>query len=690
MPTISQLPSAGQTSAQDEIPVSQAGVTRAVSVGDLLASTQPTITVASQTLLGRVSLGPGGPEPVQLGAGLTMAGSQMVADGTDHSGYPLQTAFTATDNVILNSSGAPKQMNVTLLRGLYAAGSNIAIDAGGNISASTDPSVTTSLSNLDLQISQTQSNLNTLSAKVPAGGIATLNASGQMTAPVAADISQGTISFSGVSGTRSMATRALDQVNVLDFGADRTGTNDSTAAFNAAFAALPSEGGEIWMPAGSYVLASPLAWANKSVALRGDGKATTSLAITHTGVGLTITLASNYSQVHLGDFAMVASNASAACAGGIEVSYPNAVNGWHRDTVLIENVGFSGTDNPVSGTAPGQTFTKGVLLRGARNARIVYLQWSGPDVSAGSANIQADAIDLGNCIDTRISKATCYYGRSLVFQSDYCEGIWIEHTNVVGTDYAIVQASGANIPAGQSGAWPSRPGAFSGLGLWFTAGEINTNYGAFALDLWRGGWIFGLDITREAGPASAQKLISLVDCQNFVVSGCSILGYSTGTAVDTGVYIAVGSRDASGNVIAHNHYELLATTVDTRYAGGNTVLALNSGSNYIPHLDNGGNFYQSLQLGGAAQVTVATPAVATSTQLIIVSGGTGGLVLPPADVGQVVTVINETSSAITIEPYGTGNFWGGASSVSQAANSTMRYVCAGNLSYANPNWFQTS
>lgn len=45
MPTISQLPPANAVSATDEVPISQAGTTRSASVGELLASVQPVITV---------------------------------------------------------------------------------------------------------------------------------------------------------------------------------------------------------------------------------------------------------------------------------------------------------------------------------------------------------------------------------------------------------------------------------------------------------------------------------------------------------------------------------------------------------------------------------------------------------------------------------------------------------------------
>src|SRR5436305_311144 len=65
-----------------------------------------------------------------------------------------------------------------------------------------------------------------------------------------------------------MATPAF--LNVVDFGADPTGHQDSTAAFNATMAALPAGGGGIEVPPGTFLLND---WTpNKSnVVLRGSG-----------------------------------------------------------------------------------------------------------------------------------------------------------------------------------------------------------------------------------------------------------------------------------------------------------------------------------------------------------------------------------------------------------------------------------
>lgn len=135
MPTIPQLPAATQVNADDELPLSQGGVTVSVTVSELLASTQPALTLSSGTLLGRVSLGAGGPEPVAVGTGLAITQGVLSASGGEISTFTQNVALAAGDQVVLNSGGQPALLPATALRALYSAGDNIAISGSGEISA---------------------------------------------------------------------------------------------------------------------------------------------------------------------------------------------------------------------------------------------------------------------------------------------------------------------------------------------------------------------------------------------------------------------------------------------------------------------------------------------------------------------------------------------------------------------------
>jgi len=137
MPTISQLPAAQIVTSADSVPISQGGSAHAVSVGTLLASTQPAILVEPGVLLGRISLGPGGPEPIAIGTGLVLNASTLQAAPLDYSTLPTATGLATTNSVVVTSAGTdPHLMSLSALRGLFSAGNNVTINGTGTISAS--------------------------------------------------------------------------------------------------------------------------------------------------------------------------------------------------------------------------------------------------------------------------------------------------------------------------------------------------------------------------------------------------------------------------------------------------------------------------------------------------------------------------------------------------------------------------
>ena len=88
-------------------------------------------------MLGRVSLGAGGPEPVTVGPGLLLNDGTLTASAFDSAGLPQQTALSPTDHAMLNNNGLVTLLPVSSLRGLFSAGKNVSIDANGTVSAAT-------------------------------------------------------------------------------------------------------------------------------------------------------------------------------------------------------------------------------------------------------------------------------------------------------------------------------------------------------------------------------------------------------------------------------------------------------------------------------------------------------------------------------------------------------------------------
>ena len=135
MPTISQLPTASTVVASDQIPLSQDGVARSVSIASLLADVQPAILVGQGALLGRTSIGTGGPEEIVVGPGLVLNdGTLTTADGLLNALEAVE-AIGAEDRLVIRRDGQLGVVPVSAIRTLHTAGGHITIDGNGTIAA---------------------------------------------------------------------------------------------------------------------------------------------------------------------------------------------------------------------------------------------------------------------------------------------------------------------------------------------------------------------------------------------------------------------------------------------------------------------------------------------------------------------------------------------------------------------------
>ena len=128
MPKISQLPPSDTVSAADLLPVSQSGTTNAVSVGALLAQTQPAIIAPSPSLLGRTSIGPGGPEVVGIGGGLTLTNGTLNAATADLTLLPVRTFLAETDRMLVTNQDGAGQITVDHIRDLFGSGTTVSLN----------------------------------------------------------------------------------------------------------------------------------------------------------------------------------------------------------------------------------------------------------------------------------------------------------------------------------------------------------------------------------------------------------------------------------------------------------------------------------------------------------------------------------------------------------------------------------
>ena len=571
MPTIPQLPSATATGAQDELPVSQGGITRAVTVAELLSGTQQAIEVPSPSILGRSSLGPGGPEALAPGLGLAVQNASLLANGADHAAFVQETAFVAGDEVIINSSGTPKRLPLPGLRALFSGGTNVSIDTNGVIAASTDSSVSGSLTTLTQTISAAEASIAVLGSKIPAGGFAVVNSSGQVTSAVAGDVSLGTVVTAAGGSARSLAQRATDSINVLDFGAQRGGA-DCTAAFNTAIALLPVSGGELYLPPGDYWLQSSIVISGKVVSIQGDGRGVTRVHLAHTGVGFDIAPGNVLSKVLLGGFSLYAESQTGQTAAGIRITYPTT-SSFGYVSASIHEIEFFSYPNGANGTAPfPQTFLRGMVLNGCWSTQVANVSWFGPPAAPGSTS--SAMVEVNGSVDTRLHGLQAYYGHAVVLQTGYCEGIYLSSPLVVGTDYLMLQTDETN--------WSGYAvGKAMLLGVWVAQGEVNTSLGMVQLANVTDGFFAGIDITRDTGPNTSQTFFSLTNVSNFHVSGCNFVGGPNGGTPADVAFSFTSTANSSSNIIDGCHFEDMATVIQINGTNGTVGL-----TTYGLHLGN--------------------------------------------------------------------------------------------------------
>jgi hypothetical protein len=120
MPTIDQLAAATAASDTDELMASQSGIARKITRAQIVSGTQPQISVATGSLLGRISAGAGEPEQIGIGANLTLTAGTLSASASPFqiSSLPSGNVPAVGDSVALGQSGG----NVAVTYAQFMAG----------------------------------------------------------------------------------------------------------------------------------------------------------------------------------------------------------------------------------------------------------------------------------------------------------------------------------------------------------------------------------------------------------------------------------------------------------------------------------------------------------------------------------------------------------------------------------------
>lgn len=459
------------------------------------------------------------------------------------------------------------------------------------------------------------------------------------------------VSYTATGGTVSRAAqdRAADNLNVRDFYSGNWDT-----AFDAAFTALPSSGGTIIVPPGTYNWAVPHVWANKPVTLVGAGKGVSNISIAHTSVGLTINQTGTnaiFNRTTISGLSFFPGASAGPTQGAIAINYPSGANfpaAWGYVTFTashIEMVTNTGTTAP---TWPN-SFLTGITLTGVWQPHLNDIHFFGVPSTPGLAG--SYAIGLAQCEDTRIHQLYAQYGQAGVMILDHGEGLDLASSSIVGTDWGIsVSPSATN--------WASPSYLLWNLIQW-TSGECATYLGGMNLRNMQDVMVSDTHFSRfgDSG-ASGWTAINLTDCNNCIISNNRV---DAGVDAATATYVSLSyvSWACFGNQISNALSDsLIGTKLKTSGSANLTTL------NYVAWLDSNSAWHYETPPKPFG-VTNASMAPAGVIGEIIQAANQAG---SPLTTG---TAINVTSIVLT------AGDWDVRGEVWYYPSATMAYIQAG-------------
>jgi Pectate lyase superfamily protein len=231
--------------------------------------------------------------------------------------------------------------------------------------------------------------------------------------------------------------------SVKDFGARGDGSTDDTAAINTALAALPSTGGMLFFPAGTYVLSSQIVYtlsnANATLRLVGAGMGLTTLSWAGGG-GLSITCGTTSNSVQISDMSFVTGTNGSGTGLTLSQSASNAVPSYVPIST-ISNVAFHGSD----GWYRTHYWAQGISVTNLSNINYIGVNVIGPSGAAfstvgagialaGSSGAQSVVHNFIGCQFNLVNVGITY--------GTYVQGVTLSQVNITGCSYGIYNTAG--------------------------------------------------------------------------------------------------------------------------------------------------------------------------------------------------------------------------------------------------------
>jgi hypothetical protein len=408
------------------------------------------------------------------------------------------------------------------------------------------------------------------------GTIASQNANNvNITGGTIANTTGSTILATATNGTtaRTLAAHFADVVNVLDFGADPTGTNDSTANIQAAINTFPvtdglvQGGGTVYFPPGVYKVSGSLVLSGRSgVMLVGASRSATKIQSTANAPIVYDSAAFPINDNHVGveNMWLACPGQSNPSADGISFTYVNSG--------VIRDVFITGCNEGLAMYDEYQTVIDNVYVNGTGSDQNAIGLFAGPPTQSG--NLQPNnALIVSNTTIDSVSQ--------IGFDLQYFAGSKFVNDEAAGglDAWSLCNVAYANIP-GQScqfGNFTNDLGDSTSGDSWYINQGANSaplNNLVFA-NIWAGnsfstGFYLGGANTVNVGVlhvVSADNGLELVNDANIVVDA-QISAYNRS---NNGSYAVVLSGTTNSEVHAN-------TTTTEPVLGYNGIEEINNSS----------------------------------------------------------------------------------------------------------------
>ena len=387
--------------------------------------------------------------------------------------------------------------------------------------------------------------------------------------PIAINRATGVVSIAdGATGAYFKPTVA-DCANILQYGGDRTGTNDNTAAFAAAVAASQSGKICVYLPSGTYQFnsqqvvtlsgSSPRA----SVTIRGDGSEVTVLEFSSGTSGLSVQLNSAFHSFHIQDMSILSEGTTNVAGIQITQNASPVSNPANSPISDITSVTLRGSD----GYGATNYWLTGINVTNASFINFVNDNVVGPLATTGTGvNLAGTSSDIG--VVYNFWGFNSIYSNVGLFYGSYIQGVSITGSNFTGDNYGIATPASAN-----------------GLAqLSVSSSQFNNNIAGFNLQTTPDGvQIVGNDFYLPIAGATGINLAAALPAS---IVGNTFHGLSTGQTgigvlsfASAGVYIGgnVFRNMAAGiNLTASSQYVTVGPNI---FASTVTTPITNSGTN---------------------------------------------------------------------------------------------------------------